>query len=113
MNVKQILKGKHSISVLCNVVGSDVDWVCCTVYGPCIPKEKLLFWQELVDVGNYWQLPMVMFGDFNAAQKNDERKGGTVSRKEKGDYNQLIDELELLEFDKLGLFVDEYVMLVG
>lgn len=53
VKVIDILKGRFSLSSLCCLEGSSDLWVYCTVYGPCGMRDKLLFWQELWDIGHF------------------------------------------------------------
>lgn len=87
---------------LCNLVWSNDRWACCNVYGPCGSEGKVAFWQKIIHVGNYWGSPVVVFGDFNVVSSIEERSGSDSTRREVRDFNHVVDDLGLLEFDKSG-----------
>lgn len=98
----EVLIRKFSISLLCNLVVSNVQWVITNAYGPCLTKEKTEFWKELFEVGLHWNVPWLLFGDFNAVRAKSERTGVSTSRKEMREFNSFVDDLGLLEFDKFS-----------
>lgn len=102
VRVHDILQGTFSVSILCSTVGSDLKWVCCNVYGPYEPRDKVKFWNEIRDAGTIWGVPWIVFGDFNATRCQSERSSETCAKKVARDFNCLVDDLGLCEFDRAG-----------
>lgn len=50
LSISEDLLRKSYFSLLCNLVGSDVQWVVTNACGLCLVKDKAEFWKELTEV---------------------------------------------------------------
>lgn len=54
VNVHEIARGTHNVSLLVSSVGSDIKWACTTVYDLCEARKKNSFLHELRDYVSLW-----------------------------------------------------------
>lgn len=72
-------------------------WTVSSVYGPHCNRERLVFWQELRNLKNIVSGVWVVVGDFNVTINPDERKGKTSHKKEMEEFNEVINDWELID----------------
>lgn len=104
--------GKHSITILCSLLGSTDRWACTSLYGPCDLKEKVGFWNEVADIEITRGVPWLILGDFNAIRVREERSSGAIIKRVARDFNNWVENLELCEFDRTGPFLPFQIKLL-
>ena len=72
------------------------------VYGPHIAEEKRAFWNELLDLKNSLDTPLIIIGDFNEITYPDKRLGCVTISRLMANFVQSINEMELFDLSLLG-----------
>lgn len=88
------------MSLLNRLMNNDFTWVFRIVYGPSNQREKLIFWEDLSQAGNSWHAPWLLIENFNSSQLQDKRLGFGFSLRESYDFNNFLNDQNLLEFDE-------------
>lgn len=55
-------------------------WCCSFVYVPNLVEEKVVFWDNLAELGGQCSGPWMLLGDFNMVQSSVEQSGGRPVR---------------------------------
>ncbi|XP_020262628.1 uncharacterized protein LOC109838607 [Asparagus officinalis] len=88
---------KYVLTVVLQSKKNNFKWTLSSVYGPHCNKERMVFWQELKDIKNTFSGPWIVVGDFNVTSNSSERKGKSNYRREMEEFNDIINELELID----------------
>lgn len=67
--------------------------------------KKHNFEKKLIEVGTTWGVPWLVFGNFNAIRCEDERSSGNSVKKVMRDFNRVVDDFRLLEFNITGPYL--------
>lgn len=94
--------GSYSVSCLLKWVDNDRLCVFSGVYGPCSDASRKVLWEELKLVRLRWNFPWCLGGDFNVIRFSHERSGSRGFSQAMTDFNELIDELELMDLPLAG-----------
>lgn len=101
VSVKDNLIGDFSVSIEIEM-NSEIRWWFSAVYGPCKPKDRNLFWNELVGLrvicGERW----CVGGDFNVVRSLSEKLNSLTITNNMMCFDILINELELHDLPLLN-----------
>ena len=89
------LLGNFSVSVLFQLIGGRDEWWLSGVYGPCKPRNRKDFWEELAGLyglcGDKW----CVGGDFNVVRFPSEKLNGGRFTRSMIDFDSFISETGL------------------
>jgi exonuclease III len=89
----------YSISVRIRSRLVDEVWDLMGVYGPQHDNEKMVFLSELHSIQIMMRLEWVLLCDFNMIRRAREKNKGSINRRVMRQFNNTIDDLQLLELD--------------
>jgi hypothetical protein len=64
------------LSAWCYSDPPDSPWLLSCIYGPPVHKNKVVFWESLMDVGKNFHGPWLCIGDFNMILSQSDKQGG-------------------------------------
>lgn len=74
------------------------EWQFTFLYEPPVPGLRPAFWDALTTIGNSFDEPWKLLGDFNALLTQDDKQGGrVVSRSSAGGFRQFINQFGLID----------------
>ncbi|XP_028083295.1 uncharacterized protein LOC114284558 [Camellia sinensis] len=81
---------------------SSFECVFINVYGPNDVSKRALLWDTIINIRTSFQKPWCMGGDYNEIRNIEDRRG--CVRRDRGmlEFNNFIDQLELVEVPMLG-----------
>jgi hypothetical protein len=92
----------YSISVRITSKLEDEVWDLTGVYGPQLENEKMYFLNELRHIHNMVRPEWMILGDFNMIRRSQEKNKRIINRRVMRQFNNTIDDLQLLELDLNG-----------
>ncbi|CAM8993758.1 unnamed protein product [Rhodiola kirilowii] len=98
------IKGRGFIHVRGKVsVGAqETEMNFINVYAPSTEKDKLLLWEELMEVRNSNGGGWIIGGDFNAVIHEEERRGSTFNCKEADQFFEFIQAMGVMDMPLIG-----------
>lgn len=94
--------GLFSVSCLFKRVDNDQLWLFSGIYGCCEDAIRKNLWDELRLVRLRWNVPWCIGGDFNVVRFPRERSGSRVFSHVMTEFNDFINDLELVDFNLSG-----------
>ncbi|XP_047335746.1 uncharacterized protein LOC124939305 [Impatiens glandulifera] len=89
--------GQFFVSIQFRNRGDNFRWVFSAVYGPVLSNLKSDFFNELVEVTNMWDLPIIFAGDMNEVRVSTEKKGARRLTRNMHEFSETIENLELVD----------------
>lgn len=78
-------------------ISQDLTWCLPVVYSECDRKEREELWWEISAIRGICEGPWVIFGDLNVSRFPSERTNYNRITRAMADFNQCINDLELLD----------------
>jgi hypothetical protein len=86
-----------SVSCHWKGVADGLEWVGSGLYGPTNDLLRRELWEELKSVYSRWNIPWVVFGDFNVIRFPSERLGCTRITPHMLDFSDFIETSQLID----------------
>lgn len=105
INLQLILSTDFIINCLIstNHDGTDIPWQCTFVYGPTLPSLKGLFWDDLNRIGEAFESPWFLVGDFNSVLDQRDKIGGNpVASSSRDGFRNMVDANGLIDLGFVG-----------
>lgn len=97
-----VLKSRHYLIVVGRWKGISENVVFANIYAPQAQGEKNALWEELIQIKANLNGLWVMFGDFNAVRRPEERLNSHFCPKSAFEFNEFIQRSGLIDFNMGG-----------
>jgi hypothetical protein len=94
--------GTFSVTCCWKGLADGFEWVGLGVYGPNRDDLWSDLWEELMGVHQQWPHPWCVFGDFNLARFQSERRGCTRVSTSMVEFSDFIEDLNLVDLSLNG-----------
>ena len=94
--------GRFFVSCKFKNVVDDFVWAFIGVYGPNFDRDRRLFWEELVEIHSWWNVPWCIGGGFNVVRFPSERLGADFFSSAMLDFSDFISDHNLTDFPLEG-----------
>ena len=94
--------GRFFVSCKFKNVVDDFVWAFIGVYGPNSDRDRRLFWEELVEIHSWWNVPWCIGGGFNVVRFPSERLGADFFSSAMLDFSDFISDHNLTDFPLEG-----------
>lgn len=98
----EVIKARHFLIVIGRWVGIEESVAFANIYGPQAVTDKEKLWEEVLEIKNSKAGKWVVFGDFNAVRRPDERFNSRYCSRTAMSFNRFIRDADLHEFNMGG-----------
>lgn len=99
---KEVIKSNQFIIIVGTWIGIHGDRILASIYGPHDIGDQKILWRKLISIKRSKPGNWVLFGDFNAVRRMDERFNSIFCPASASAFNKFILDAELRDFSMGG-----------